>query len=571
MNCQEFSRLIGNTHNISVAGQSGAMEAHLRQCGACRMEWESWREIAALEIPPTPDGLGSRILEALSRTQQMPRRNFRPYLVGGGALGGLAAAAAIVAWMTSSGPAQQVEFAPEVSSGLQVSESIAQEPVGPEPPPVTDEAAPKVAAATEAMPAANALRFLVVFRPETGADASAVAVASQCHDTVVNHLRAVPEFEVIAPGAPVFAPASRFGLSDADARTAREQGAGQVLVISTEMGCRAGLLDAGTGVPIPGAAGGQLTPLEGFGPSAARLTQRIREKFLFTPETLWAEARRKVLDTTLPERERASTLWSFSEYRSMSSGLARRPLDSEVIAAAAHLATISADADIRESIWAVLRGTRDKQVVQPLLKALANDPVSDIRMQAAFSLRPFVDEPGVREALLRAAAEDADSVPKVVCCLYTVREAAERAAVPDSQFREWLRRRLYDESLPVRSRLRELAPVTMDGRFLYLRDAEFGADAARVVFDLGRQSQDPGIRLMAWDILGHAKPDASFIPQFRSDLKDHPDEYVRVNAVKLLFPHPSDPAVSKALEAARNDPSPQVRIAANGVQRPFRP
>src|SRR5690606_28527811 len=119
-------------------------------------------------------------VEAISRTQQEPRRHFRPFLVGGGVLGCLAAAAAIVAWMTSSGPAQQVEFAPEVSSGLQVSESIAQEPVGPEPPPVTDEEAPKVAAATEAMPAANALRFLVVFRPETGADASAVAAASQC-------------------------------------------------------------------------------------------------------------------------------------------------------------------------------------------------------------------------------------------------------------------------------------------------------------------------------------------------------------------------------------------------------
>ncbi len=569
MNCQEFSRLVGNPNSNSVAVQSGAMEAHLRQCGACRMEWESWREIAALEIPATPDGLGSRILEAISRTQQEPRRHFRPFLVGG-VLGCLAAAAAIVAWMTSSGPAAQVTLAPEQSSGIEVAETIAPEPVAAEPP-VTDEEAPKVAAATEAMPAANALRFLVVFRPETGADASAVAAASQCHDTVVNHLRAVPEFEVIAPGTPAFAPASRFGLSDADKRTARQRGARQVLVISTEMGCRASLLDAGTGVPIPGAAGGQLTPIEGFGPSAARLTQRIREKFLFTPETLWAEARRNVLDTTLPERERASTLWSFSDYRSMSPSLARRPLDSEVIAAAAHLATTSADADIRESIWAVLRGTRDKQIVQPLLKALANDPVSNIRMQAAFSLRPFLDEPGVREALLRAAAEDADSVPELVCCLYTVREAAERAAVPDSQFREWLRGRLYDESLPVRSRLRELAPVTMDGRFLYLRDAEFGADAARVVFDLGRQSQDPQIRLMAWDILAYAKPDASFIPQFISDLRDHPDEYVRANAAKLLFPHASDPAVSKALEAARNDPSPQVRIAANGTQRTFRP
>ena len=68
MNCQEFSRFVGHTHNNSVAGQSEAMEAHLRQCGPCRAEWESWREIAALEIPAAPDGLGSRILEAMSQS-----------------------------------------------------------------------------------------------------------------------------------------------------------------------------------------------------------------------------------------------------------------------------------------------------------------------------------------------------------------------------------------------------------------------------------------------------------------------------------------------------------------------
>ncbi|MDQ2654831.1 MAG: HEAT repeat domain-containing protein [Chloroflexota bacterium] len=570
MNCQEFSRLVGHTHNNSVAGLSGVMDAHLRQCDPCRAEWESWREIAALEIPATPDGLGSRILEAISRTQQEPRRHFRPFVVGGGVLGCLAAAAAIVAWKMSSGPAPQVALAPEASSGIEMAEAIVPELVAAQPQPVTDEEAAKDAASTEAVTVANPLRFLVVFRPETGADAQAVAATSQCHDAVVNHMRAVPQFEVIASGAAAFAPASTFGPTDDQKRAARAQGAGHVLVISTEMGCDASLFEGGTGNLVPG-AGGQLLAFEGYRPSAARLAQQMREKFLFTPEDLWAEARKKVLDTTLPERERLGSLWSFGQYRSMDPSLARRALDSEVIAAAAALATNTADPDVRESIWAVLRGTRDNQIVRPLLKALATDPAASIRMQAAFSLRPFLDEPGVREALLRAAAEDPDSVPAVACCIYTVREAAERATVPDSQFREWVRGKLYDESLPVRSRLRHLAPSSMDGRFLFLRDVEFGAEAARVVFDLGRQSQDPGIRLMAWDILGHAKPDASFIPQLISDLKDHPDEYVRANAAKLLFPQASDPAVSKALEAARNDPSPQVRIAANGVQRPFRP
>ena len=111
----------------------------------------------------------------------------------------------------------------------------------------------------------------------------------------------------------------------------------------------------------------------------------------------------------------------------------------------------------------------------------------------------------------------------------------------------------------------------MDGRIVLLHEVDFGAEAARIVFNLGRRSQDPEIRLMAWDILGHAKPDASFNPQFLEDLKGHPNEYVRANAAKLLFPHAADPDVARALEAARSDPSGQVRIAASGVQRPFLP
>lgn len=569
MNCQEFSRLInGDAPHRTDAELPAAMDEHIQQCSTCRAEWESLREIDALEIPPMPGELGNRIFDALALTQRSPRRHFRPFVIGGVVLGALAAAAAMVAWNRSPQPASQVAATQDQTSGVQAEETVTSER-----PPVESQTAAvgehvEDAAPAVADPAVEPLRFLVVFRPETGADPEDVARASQCHDAVVNHMRAEPQFEVIAPGAASYTAGEPAGLTDKDKQAARARGAGQVLIISTEMGCGATLHDARTGDYLASGVGGQLVAFEGFVPSASRLTQDLREKFLFSPETLWEEARKTVLDTSLPERQRVAALWKFGNYRAMSPSLARQALGSDVIAAAAHLATASEDADVRQSIWAVLRGTRDKQVVQPLLKALASDPAASIRMQAAFSLRPFLDEPGVREALLRAAAEDADSVPASTCCLYTVREAAERAAVPDSQFREWVRGKLLDESLPVRSRLRPLSPSSMDGRFPSLKD--YGADAARVVFDLGRQSQDPEIRVMAWDILGHGPADPSFIPQFISDLKDHPDEYVRANAAKLLFPHASDPAVSKALEAARNDPSGQVRIAASGVQRPFR-
>jgi hypothetical protein len=70
---------------------------------------------------------------------------------------------------------------------------------------------------------------------------------SQCHDAVVNHMRAVPQFEVIAPGTASYTAGKPSGLTDNDRQAARAQGAGQVLIISTEMGCGATLHDAGTG------------------------------------------------------------------------------------------------------------------------------------------------------------------------------------------------------------------------------------------------------------------------------------------------------------------------------------
>lgn len=245
-------------------------------------------------------------------------------------------------------------------------------------------------------------------------------------------------------------------------------------------------------------------------------------------------------------------------------------VDSQIIAAGARLAAESSEPDVRSSIWARLRDIDDPQLVDPLLKALAQDPDASVRMQAAYTLRNFLGTDGVRDALLRAAAEDPDAVSSYPCCADSVREAAERAAVPDAQFAEWARQKLYDESLPTLSRLKPWRLSTMDGRMLFLDQVEFGAEAARVIFELGRRAQDPDTRITAWDILRRADPDESFVPQWLEDLAGHQDEYVRANAAQLLFPHKSDPAVHAALDKALKDPSSQVRAAASGVQRPYR-
>lgn len=574
MNCQDFNQLMDSD---SPGGHAPLLceeiDQHLASCRTCREEWTNWRDMAALEVPATPVALRARIASALP-TSRNAGRNFRPYLVGGVLLVS-AAAAAVMAWR-SAGPVR--ESAPSIGESPLQSASVESTALQPDRSEQAADAMEEAAAPEAAAPAAisakegssgpvDPRRILVWFRPETGADPGAIASASQCHDALVSRLRTVPQFEVLADGAVLPQGASMYTLAPDEAKRALDRGVGHVLLVSTEMGCDAILLSTQTGMLVSG-VGGQLLPRDGYVPSATGIVQSIREKLLENPASLWAEARAKLLDPSLGDRERINQLGRF---RQLSMAFQeRRTLDAEIVAAAVHLGATSSDAKVRESVWVGLRNVRDPQIIPPLLKALASDADATVRMQVVFTLRPFLDAPGVREALLRAAAEDPDSEAEVFCCTYTVREAAERAAVSDKDFSEWVRSRLYDENLPARSRLKPLAPSSMDGRFLFLSSVDYGEEAARVVFDIGRSSPDPKVRTAAWDILFHAKPDTAFLPQLLTDLSGNPDEYVRANAARLLGRHASEPEVRKALEKALEDPSMQVRIAANGSDRPFR-
>jgi HEAT repeat protein len=213
-----------------------------------------------------------------------------------------------------------------------------------------------------------------------------------------------------------------------------------------------------------------------------------------------------------------------------------------------------------------LRVAKDPRLVQPLLRSLADDPDASVRMQAAYTLANYLDEPGVLAALRRAAAEDPDSKPAVICCIDTVREAAERASIADHEFNDWVRTKLLNESLPARSRLYALSNGSMDGRFVQSL-AEIGDDAANVVFRIGRQEQEPGVRALAWSALGRAAPDKSFVPVLLGDLNNFPDEYVRAAAAEVLTKHIDDPDVRAALERALDDPSMAVRRIAARVVR----
>jgi len=562
VNCQETSHLLDATAPEALTlTQREAIDRHLASCPACRADWTNWGELVALPVPPTPATLRACIAAALPAQLAVPaRRAFRPYVVGGVLLATAALAAALVWQSTRRDVRSATAVSSESTAVARVAREIAE--AATPAPAVAGDATPAVAptavATDDAKPAVNPPmdphRVVVLWRPEAAAGAPDIALGNRCYQAAVAELRTLDGIKV-ATDAAVHTRSSfteRVTLAWRDRKIARSLGAAKVLVMSTTDGCSATLFDTRTGEMDQGVGGSGVSMEAGhaerFGQSKAH---SVREKTLFDDKGLAAAARVTVLDASRADRERAAALQKL-----MGNGPPgqRSSFDKEVVAAAAGIARRSEDAQVRNAIWGLLRDVDDASLVQPLLQALVHDADPKVRYQVALDLHTFLDQPGVREALLRAAAEDADREPEWPGT-WSVREAAQRAAVAGRDTADWARGLLFDESLPARSRLLNVRGVSPDGRWV----GQLNKEAARVVLDIGRREQDAKVRAMAWDALRLAPTDEAFVPVLLADLASHPDEAVRAYAVQVLEQQIGNPQVRAAFERAREDPSIEVR------------
>lgn len=564
MNCQDITHLFDASSAELSRAQREAVDRHIASCPDCREEWASWREIAALPVPATPAGLRSRIATALAAQARPPRRVFRPFVVGGIVLAGAAFAAAIYLQLTRGGvePAAVIAASPEPAA---ITPEVAvTSPVSPTlSAPVAEE--PASARGSDAKPAASSValnprRVVALMRPEAVADASAIALTQQCYDALVAELRTLGGVEVLtAPAGPTVRTGSYSSnpllLPEPDRRIARDLGAGRVVKVSTEMGCDVSLHDSQSGEIEQGAGGGGVEPLaekmQRFGMGMAHSIHRRMVGGVTSAD----EARAVLLDPARGETERLRALFWTEELAPAEARAARRSFfDREVIVAAAAIATNSKEPRLRLAVWNHLRGIGDPSLVQPLLQALAKETERDVRYQMVFTLRTFLGQPGVLEALRRIAAEAPEATEHPL--LMTVPEAALRASIADADFRGWVRSTLFDDSLPTRWRLLNLRG-SVDGRFVTLND--LGKDAADMAFDIGRREQNWPVRALAWTVLRIAPPDETRIPVLLADMADHPDEEVRANAAWVLEQHVDLPQVREAFDKAQDDPSVQVR------------
>lgn len=120
-------------------------------------------------------------------------------------------------------------------------------------------------------------------------------------------------------------------------------------------------------------------------------------------ETL-AELRRKVLDRSLGESERAAALMRL---RGWPGGI-----DREVVVAVLDLFRV-AHPFIREGLLRDLHGTKDPDVKQAMLDALRSDPDEKVRERAAKDIDDYLDDPEVVRALEAARDGDASTIVRL--------------------------------------------------------------------------------------------------------------------------------------------------------------
>lgn len=550
MKCHEINYILdtrgsGELHD----GQKEAVDQHFATCRACREAWAAYREVSALQIPPTPQVLRSRI--AIASNEVRAKR--LPLIVGGLLAVGAAVATTVALRITDStsereARMEEAPLSPARSSDGQELAPIAGTGVGKAADLEANEASDSDSGFEHALDP-NTIVVVPTLHPDL--DPERKALFLRFHEEILRHLRAIPGLNV--------APSDVVGLflqsGTPEEEIARNLGAAHLIVLwTTSSDPSAGFIVT----PVDMTTGAVTGKMGGSGALDVRWPARLESdaadvadfiKMGLTPvtpaqrEATMTEARATVLNAALPAGDRVSALVRLSHRPEVQSDA--------VVAAAIELATIAPEG--RAGIWRVMYGVDNPYLIQPLIDSLLYDAADHIRRQAAASLRTFVTEPRVKAALEQAQASDRSEV---------VREAAHRALSSDEEVAQRVLQKLLDETLPVRERL--MATLIVDGA--NARAVPLTTEAAGAVFDIGVTATDPDIRGSAWSTLGRNDvDDPAFTGVLLDDLARYPDDEVRVMAAYALASYVDDPVVRAALEQAESDASFDVRYAARRV------
>lgn len=259
-----------------------------------------------------------------------------------------------------------------------------------------------------------------------------------------------------------------------------------------------------------------------------------------------AEARDAVLNRALSDLERVTALAKVP--RDVADGVTVLPDD--VVLAGVDLANASLDPAVRALTWRVMKGTHHPYIVEPLLQALGSDADADVRSAAAGTLEDFVDQPVVRDALVRARDADVSA---------DVRARAADAQLTDAQRRQRARNEFLDEQGGPANRLRAMLD--------YARLGPIDDDVAPAMIRFARSETSPSRRGTVWHALGRLRHTA-FAEPLLDALQRERDASVRRSVVFGLAGFIDAPQVRAHLVEARDtEPDFDVRRAAAAVLR----
>lgn len=186
---------------------------------------------------------------------------------------------------------------------------------------------------------------------------------------------------------------------------------------------------------------------------AAELIATLR-KTVFPPDPqLQQRVQARLVDHALAPEERLRALADLASFGFASGTNARNTFppalrDPAVIRAAIQLGSTAPEPATRAQVWYTLRGSRDPELVSPLVAALRADTDEDTRLQALGTLAAdLATDPQVRLALEAAAARDSDSM---------VRALAGRALGAEAGWTEYVLGSLKDTARSPVERIKAL-------------------------------------------------------------------------------------------------------------------
>lgn len=473
MNCRQISEILDSRDvNGLSSAERHTCEEHALSCRDCGPTWVVYTRLAAMPVPSmAPDFMAQcEAIAAQGKVVALRRAPSRWVLVGTILVVAAAATMLSMSWKGVRGGPRVAEVAPvptAPSTGNISAQLLA---------PAASEVAPaeKTVKPIEAAVAPFTVRVLPL-RNDV-ADPAGKRVVATMYAAFLDRLRAVPGVTLLAldvdPGASevsadfqvtIAAEVERGEPPVEGSRYFRGQFRADILLPNGNMRGSSfsgfavqAVPDCVTDPRSTALEAGMVVCMDAEG-VAADLVGRLR-KFVFLPDpALRRELQARLLDGKLDVRQRQQALLDLAYFGSANGGrkalmeLDRNLRDPAIIRGAIDIATTSSDPSVRATVWGILRGVGDADLVPPLLAALTKDPESEVRLAAVGTLAAdFAGEPSVQAAMKRAAVQDSRPL---------VRALAKRSTEgPDAEagWKEYVVSSLKDPARPEVERIEAL-------------------------------------------------------------------------------------------------------------------